>query len=124
MLPDNLCTAIDSSTIDSVLKVKVSTGIWDGTHNCTWVSTQPAGGLTLSRLTETQGAPFFTGGTPIAGLGIRAVGGGIRTGQPSPLPASSAQVVIDLGDRVLSVHVSGPAVSIDDAVKIAHDVLG
>lgn len=123
-LPDDLCNAIDGATIDSVLKVNVGSGIWDGTHNCVWVSKQPAGGLTLSRLTEAQGAPFLTGGTPVPGLGVRAVAGRTQTAQPSPLPASAALVVVDLGDKVLSIHVSGPAVTLQDAVTIAHDLLG
>ena len=41
------------------------------------------------------------------------------TGQKAPLPNSHAQVLVDFGGWGLSVDVSGPAVTVDEAAALA-----
>jgi len=126
-LPDNLCGAVDVPTINSELGLNVKPGVWDGTV-CTWVSTNPAGGFTLGRLPESQAASLLAsgqaaGGTQVAGLGVAAVVT-VSTGVPAPLPPAQAYVFVDLGTALVTMHISGPTVTLDQATELAHDVLG
>ena len=58
------------------------------------------------------------GGQLVPGLGVNAVALFV-TGQKAPLPASHAQVFVDYGGWVLSVDVSGPAVTVGEAAALA-----
>jgi len=126
-LPDNLCNAIDVPTINSLLGINVKPGIWDGTV-CTWISTSPTGGLTVGRLPEAQGASAIAaakakGETSITGLGSAAVGL-VQTGLPAPLAPTQAFVMVDLGTALVTIHMSGPAVTMALATQVAHKLLG
>jgi hypothetical protein len=105
--------------------VHVAAGIWDG-HVCTWVSKSPAGGATLGWVAPGDpalAAAAAPGGSTIAGLGVTN-SGRVQTGIPAPLPPSQALLIIDLGHGGMTVHVSGPAVTLDEAATLAKDVLG
>ena len=121
----NVCTLLPAATIDSTIGVHVAAGIWDG-HVCTWISKSPVGGATIGWIAP--GSPMLAGaaapaGSSIDGLGVKN-SGRVQTGLPAPLAPSQALLVIDLGHGGMTVHVSGPAVTLDEAGTLAKDVLG
>ncbi len=126
----NVCTLLAVGTIDQTLDIKIADQGWDG-HVCTWVSRQPAGGATIGWLEPGSpllvlppaGATLPVGETEVHGLGDLAVGR-VQAGLPSPLPPSQAFLIVKLPQGGMTVHVSGPAVTLDEAVMLAHDVLG
>lgn len=120
----NTCALLPAATIDSTIGVHVAAGIWDG-HVCTWISKSPVGGATVGWIAP--GSPQLAAaaapsGSSIAGLGVKNAGR-VQTGLPAPLAPSQAFLIIDLGHGGMTVHVSGPAVTLDEAATLAKDVL-
>jgi hypothetical protein len=107
----------------------VAKSAWDG-HECTFVGPAP-GGATVGWLAETSDtlvksfSPVslaIPGTTQPAGLGDRVVAR-LQTGLPAPVAASQVLLIVDFGTIGLSIHISGPAVTVDDAIKIEQAVL-
>ena len=122
------CEWLDKATIDATLHLNVGTAIPSGGDTngaiCTWLSKAPAGGLTLTTFDEPGFAAMVTnynqlpGGRLVPGLGVNAVAV-FATGQKAPLPNSHAHLFVDYGGWVLSVDVSGPTVTVDEAAALA-----
>ena len=122
------CAWLDKATIDATLHLNVGTAIPSGGDTkgavCTWVSKTPAGGISLTTLDDTEFAAMLTnydklpGGRLVPGLGLHAVAS-FATGQKAPLPNSHAHLFVDYGGWVLSVDVSGPTVTVDEAAALA-----
>ena len=122
------CEWLDKPTIDATLGLDVgaaipNTGDAKG-KICTWQSKTPGGGTTLAILTKTDvdgivaSYAKLPGGRLVDGVGVKAAAL-FLTGQKSPLPKSHGQIFVDFGDWGLSVDVSGPAVTIDEAAALA-----
>lgn len=125
----NVCLMISATTIDQTIGVHVSASSWDG-HVCTWLSTSPKGGATIgwlepgsTSLVGVNSSVVPAGMTRVNGLGLAALGR-VQTGLPAPLAPTQAFLIVALPQGGLTVHLSGPAVTLDEAVTLAHDVLG
>lgn len=126
------CEWLDKTTIDATLGLSVgaaipNTGDAKG-RICTWLSTAPAGGITLAIVTAAQVdglvANYLSlpGAQLVSGLGVKA-GAVFLTDQKAPLPKSHANLFVDYGGWGLSVDVSGPAVTVDEAAALAAAVV-
>jgi hypothetical protein len=118
------CDWLDKPTIDASLGLSVGKAIPSGADLCTWLSKTPAGGITVTVVTEQEFTGFRTGyqslpgGQLVPGLGVDAVAIFV-TGQKAPLPNSHAHLFVDYGGWVLSVDVSGPTVTVGEAAALA-----
>jgi hypothetical protein len=122
------CGWLDKATIDASLGLSVGKALGNTgdakAKTCTWVSMAPEGGITLAVLTQKEVDSFLAhyaalpGGRLVPGLGVKA-GALFVTGQAAPLAKSHAQVFVDFGGWALSVDVSGPAVTVDEAAALA-----
>ena len=122
------CEWLDKPTIDATLNLSVgaaipNTGDAKG-KICTWQSKTPTGGVTLAILTQASvdgvvgSYAKLPGGRLVTGVGVKAAALFV-TGQKSPLPNSHGQIFVDFGDWGLSVDVSGPTVTVDEAAALA-----
>ena len=125
----NVCDLLPAATIDQTIGVKTYFHAWDN-HVCTWISSNPTGGATIgwlapgnALLAGVSGSTVPAGATAVSGLGLWALGR-TQTGLPAPAAPTSASLLIALPQGGMTVHVSGPAVTLDEAVTLAHDVLG
>ncbi|HEX7471608.1 MAG TPA: hypothetical protein VF323_00885 [Candidatus Limnocylindrales bacterium] len=121
------CGWLDKASIDASLGLDVGKSSNGGSATstiCTWLSKSPAGGITLGILTKAEvdgviaGFKSLPGGRLVPGLGLGAAALFV-TNQKSPLPKSHGQVFVDYGDWGLSVDVSGPAVTVEEAAALA-----
>ena len=121
------CGWLDKASIDASLALNVGKSSNGGSATstiCTWLSKSPAGGITLATLTKAEvdgviaGFKSLPGGRLVPGLGLGAAALFV-TDQKSPLPKSHGQVFVDYGDWGLSVDVSGPTVTVDEAAALA-----
>ena len=121
------CGWLDKASIDATLGLDVGKSSNGGSATstiCTWLSKSPAGGITLGILTKAEvggliaGYKSLPGGRLVPGLGLGAAALFV-TNQKSPLPKSHGQVFVDYGDWGLSVDVSGPSVTVDEAAALA-----
>lgn len=118
ILADDVCTAIDTATIDSILGLHVGAGV-PGPASCSWTSQRPMGTVQLARLTEAQVKQQFPTLEPkVRGIGVRAFGFSM-SGLPAPSPRSGASLTVDFGTFGLYENLGGPAVTLNDALKIA-----
>lgn len=121
------CEWLDKATIDATLGLSVGKAVPSvgaGNDICTWLSKAPAGGITLAIVDGGDFAGMLAnyqklpGGRLVPGLGVHAVALFV-TGQKAPLPNSHAQVFVDYGGWALSVDVSGPTVTVEEAAALA-----
>lgn len=121
------CEWLDKATIDATLALNVGKAIPSvgaGNDICTWLSKAPGGGITLAILDNTDFAGMLAnyqklpGGRLVPGLGVHAAALFV-TGQKAPLANSHAQVFVDFGGWALSVDVSGPTVTVEEAAALA-----
>lgn len=121
------CEWLDKATIDATLGLNVGKAIPSvgaGNDICTWLSKAPAGGITLAIVNGPDFAGMLAnyqklpGGRLVPGLGVHALALFV-TGQKAPLPNSHAQVFVDYGGWALSVDVSGPTVTVEEAAALA-----
>ncbi len=125
----DVCKLLPAATIDQAIGVNITFQAWDN-HVCTWISSNPTGGATIGWLAPgsailagLSGSTVPAGATVVSGLGLRALGR-TQTGMPAPAAPTSALLVVMLPQGGMTVHVSGPAVTLDEAAALAHDVLG
>ncbi len=124
------CDWLDKATIDASLGLSVGKPILmtGGANNgkaCTWLSTAPRGGVTVSILFSAAQIDGMVanyqkvpGGQLVSGLGVKAMALGL-TGQTAPLPKSHFQVLVDYGSWGLSVDASGPDVTVGGVSALA-----
>jgi hypothetical protein len=120
----NTCTILKDFDFAGTIGVAVTKSAWDG-HECVWYTSAAAGGATVGWQAEGSNTMVqsFPGTTEPAGLGNRAVARA-QSGMAAPAPPSQVLLIVDFGTIGLSIHISGPAVTLAEAVKIEESVLG
>jgi hypothetical protein len=126
----NTCTILKGFDFTGTIGVTPTKSAWDG-HECVWYTSATAGGATVGWQAESSNTMVksfspaslaIPGTTEPAGLGNRAVAR-VQSGLALPAPPSQVLLIVDFGTIGLSIHISGPAVTLAEAIAIEEAVL-